>query len=295
MRSWLAAVTRQRSIRVTIQLISRYLAHDIARQGAALAYYLLFSLFPLTILVSSLIGQLKLDLSGVLDTVSPLLPEEVLRLAQTYLVYVSEHVSRSMLWFSAVFSVWFPLRATRCLLRSIRAAYSLGAPKHRLRYLFRVVFFTVLLLFCLVTTLLLMTVGSKWMHTLSSIFPLPRFFPRTWSLIRFIVLGAIIFATVFALYAAAQDVRCPIRTLFPGAALATFAWLTLSFGYSFYTENITQYSTVYGALDTVVVLLIWLYLTAVTLILGAEFNHILLQPDAISPPQHRRFNQGEQL
>ena len=294
MDKWIAVITRQRSVRILIHLVQRYHAHDVSQQGAALAYFLLFSLFPLLILVSSLIGQLELDLSGVLDTLSPVLPEGVLLLAQTYLSYVSEHVSRSMLWFSAVFSVWFPLRATRCLLRSIRTAYSLGAPKHRIRYAFRVVFFTVLLLFCLVTTLLLMTLGSRLLQALGSVVSLPYHFPRMWGLIRLFVLGAIIFAAVFVLYAAAQDVRCPPRSLLPGAALATFAWLALSFGYSFYAENMSNYSTIYGALGAVVVLLIWLYLTALTLIMGAEYNDILLQARD-TPQQHRRFDQGETL
>ena len=265
---------------IVILLPRRYFSHDVARQAAALAYYLLFSLFPLLILVSSLIGTLFSDTPTVPDSLAAVLPESVLAIAETYLKYVSEHVSRSMLWFSSVFSVWFPLRATRCLLLSVRTAYGLGKPKHKLRYHFRAVFVTVLLIFCLVFSLLLLSLGSRAAQEMRTVWSLPTYFPGLWGILRFLFLGAVIFAVVFVLYAAAQDERCPVRSLLPGAALATPAWLIVSLGYSFYAEHISNYSAVYGALGAVVVLLIWLYLTAITLIMGAECNHILLQTRA---------------
>ena len=53
-------------------------------------------------------------------------------------------------------------------------------------------------------------------------------------------------------------------------------WLVLSFLFSYYVENITRYSVIYGALGAVVVLLLWLYLASVMLIMGAEFNSVLM-------------------
>lgn len=292
MRSLLSAFMRQRGATVAVRLIRRYRFHDVGQQGAALAYYLLFSLFPILILISSLIGQVELDISGILDTLAPILPTDVLTLAETYLRYVAEHVSISMLWFCAIFSIWFPTRATGCLMRAVRRAYDLGLPKHRMLYAFKVLFFTVLLLLCLVLTLLLVTLSSRITEALGGIFSLPKSFPRIWGILRFAALGAVIFALLFALYAAAQDKRCPLRAIVPGAALSTFAWLVLSTGYAFYAENISNYSAIYGALGTVVILLIWLYLSSMTLIMGAEFNHILLHT-----PTRRdgRFDQGDTL
>ena len=103
-----------------LKLLRRYAAHDVARESAALAYYLLFSLFPLLILVSSLIGQLSLDISGILRTLSIILPADVLRLVEGYLTYVSENTNRAMLWFGLVFSVLFPMRATGSLMGAVR-------------------------------------------------------------------------------------------------------------------------------------------------------------------------------
>ena len=266
-------------IRTVVVLTERYTAHDVSQQGAALAYYLLFTLFPLLIFVSSLIGQLRLDPALITETLAAILPSDVLTLTQDYLRYVSEHTGVSTLWFSAVFSIWFPMRATFCLMRAVRLAYGLGEPKKPLRHIFKVLFFTAALLFCLILTLLLITLGDRLMVALGQVLSLPALLPRIWSILRFAALGAIVFGSLSALYAAAQDKPRRARAILPGAALATLAWIILSFGYSIYTENFSNYSAVYGALSAIIVLMIWLYLTALTLILGAEFNHTLFNHD----------------
>ena len=289
MRKIITAIMDRHTVKFVLRLIRRCSIHDAAQQGAALAYYLLFSLFPILILVSNLIGQQKLIFSAALEPIAPILPESVMTLTTAYLSYVSEHISISMLGFSAVFSVWFPMRATGCLMRSVRRAYDLGPPKSRIRAAFKVLFYTVLLLVSLLATLLLMSAGNRVISVLEQLFHLPEWFARLWSILRFTALGTLIFAALSVLYAIAQDRRRPLRMILPGAAAATLAWMVLSFGYSFYAENLSNYSAVYGALGTVMVLLIWLYLTALTLIAGAELNHILSERPK---PRDNRFQQG---
>ena len=85
------------------------------------------------------------------------------------------------------------------------------------------------------------------------------------------------FLILVLLYTVAQDKRVSIRTLLPGIALSLVSWLVISMGFSLYVENFGKYSIIYGTLGTVIVLLIWLYMTSFLLILGAEFNAALAQ------------------
>ena len=57
--------------------------------------------------------------------------------------------------------------------------------------------------------------------------------------------------------------------------LALLAWMLLSMGFSFYVENFANYSVIYGTLGAVIVLLVWLFLSAATLIMGAEVNGMI--------------------
>ena len=89
-------------------------------------------------------------------------------------------------------------------------------------------------------------------------------------------MGGVMFAAIGLLYAAAQDVRQPARNILPGTGAALAAWMVVSAAFSFYVENFGRYSVLYGALGTVIVLMMWLNLTAAALIMGAEVNGVLM-------------------
>ena len=67
-----------------------------------------------------------------------------------------------------------------------------------------------------------------------------------------------------------------MNRIWPGAVFSLVMWLVLSFLFSYYVENIARYSVIYGTLGAVIVLLLWLYLASVMLIMGAEFNSVLM-------------------
>lgn len=65
------------------------------------------------------------------------------------------------------------------------------------------------------------------------------------------------------------------RWLTPGSVLATLVWLAATFLFSIYVQNFGSYQAIYGALGAVIVFLIWLYISAYILLLGAELNQVI--------------------
>jgi len=257
-------------------LISGYFAHTVSHGGAALAYYLLFALFPLLIFFGSLLGALQLDISSVLGALTGILPEDVLELLRAYLAYATE-TGGSLLWFSLIFSIYFPVRAARCLMDAVRRAYGLGKPARPIIFLFRRLIYTVVLFVGIAMTLLLSVAGRRVLGAVLGLFPwaaghISGLLLTLWQYLRFVLIAAIMFAALGALYALSQDRRQPVSAIMPGALGALAAWLVVSIGFSFYVENFASYSLNYGALGAVVVLLTWLYLTSIILIMGAEWN-----------------------
>ena len=285
MVNWWKRARNRPAASFLIRLTRRYFLHDVGRQAAALAYYLLFTLFPFMIFVSSLLGVLSLDISGITSFLRPLLPEGVTELVEMYLQHVSGMPSAALMWFALVFSVWFPMRAVSCLMRSVRRAYHLPKPKRPARYGAKILLYTLMLLLTIAVALILMTVGQRALRLIGGMLrvELSGGLIAGWSILRFGILAILIFAAVGLLYAMAQDQRRPGHHIVPGALVAMVFWVAISAGYSFYVEYISDYSVVYGALGAVVVLLIWLYLTAVVLIMGAEVNDLLLEESGGKP------------
>ncbi len=240
-RAWME-LPQNRFLRGIYLLVQRYLRHNVGMQGAALAFYLLFMIFPLLIFVSSLLGLLQLDVDAILAAVQEFLPREIVSFIGVYLTYVGRNPSVKLLLFGLFFSLYFPMRATNTLMRSVRIAYHLGPPRGALTQLVKTLLYTAVL----------------------------------WAKLRFPVAAVAGYFALFFLYALSQDGRQPWRNIWPGTMAALGAWLALNWLYSTYVENFADYSLLYGSIGTAIALLIWLYMTAVTLIMGAELNATLI-------------------
>lgn len=112
-------------------LIQRYFRHNVGVQSAALAFYLLFMIFPFLIFISALLGLLDLNVTAILLALGEFLPRDVVDIVRTYLVHVGRNPSPKLMVFGLFFSIWFPMRATNALMVSVRTAYRLGPPGGR--------------------------------------------------------------------------------------------------------------------------------------------------------------------
>ena len=261
-------------------VIQNFFEHNVGKNAAALAYYLLFALFPMLIFLSNLLGLLDLNISEIIQILQRFLPKDVVGNVESYLDHVSHTSSQSMLWFALVFTVWFPMRAAKGLMDDVRLAYHLGKPAHPVSYTIRQLVYTVVLLIVVGLTLLFSTLGKQVLGYLNHLIPektlrISDYLLTIWQYLRFIPVGALMFAALGTLYAASLDKRQPWEEMLPGITAALLSWIVVSIGFSVYVENFANYSVIYGTLGAVIVLLMWLYMTAVILILGAELNAAL--------------------
>ena len=252
-------------------MAQRCLRHNVGIQSAALAFYLLFMIFPFLIFISALLGLLRLDVAGILLALGEIMPRGVVDLIEVYLTYVSRNPSPHLMVFGLVFSIYFPMRATNSLMRSVRTAYHLGPPRGPARHVLKTLLYTVMLIVTIAAALALMTVGDRVLSYAVVHFRLPGFVAEAWARLGVLVVGA-----VGALYAMAQDGRQPWRNIWPGTLAALTAWMAVSWLYAFYVDNIANYSLLYGSIGTVIALLIWLNMSSIVLIMGAELNGTII-------------------
>lgn len=186
--------------RLAGDMIRRYYVHDVARDSAALTYYLLFAIFPLLIFVSTLLGVLELDIASITAVLRPF--------------------SRRMWWTSSahIWSMWPPTRAasccgsawffpsgspcasTGCLMHSLRKAFGRSAPENILLGQLRTLLFTIWMIFVIGLTLALVVVGRRALYFLSGFLPLSETFISVWGYLRFIILGLVMATSLGILY-----------------------------------------------------------------------------------------------
>lgn len=264
--------------RITRILVSNFFSHNIGRNSAAIAYYLVFALFPFLIFISNLIGLLNLDIDYITNNLLFVLPNDIVDIIENYLKYVTQTFNRSLFVFALFFSIYFPMRVSRGLMDSVRLAYHLNKPKHSFSYIFRQIGYTVILFVSISLTLFLLIMGRNFLEYIANLAVIKNRMEISevlfilWDYLRFIIVGVVMFSTLGMLYIMAQDKRTKITEILPGTVISLVAWLLVSMLFSTYVENFANYSVIYGTLGTVIVLLIWLYLSSVILILGAELN-----------------------
>ena len=267
---------KHRILQGAMLLIRRYFDHHVARDSAALTYYLLFALFPLLIFLSNLVGIIAFDMDGLIETLSAFAPQEVIDVVVQYLYYVSAESSTTLLGFSLVFSIFFPFRAANALFSSVRKAYGIGMPTHFVRYQCKVLLYTLFLIVTLVLSLVSAVVGKRLLRFLARFFYLNDASIRQWATLRFLALGVVSFFVIALLHVLAHDDARSLRGIWPGVLASLVTWVGLSMLFSLYVESAARYSLIYGSIGTVIVLLLWLYLAANMLIMGAEFSSVLL-------------------
>ena len=141
---------RHRFLKGAYLMVRRYFDHHVGRDSAALTYYILFALFPLMIFLSNLVGMMSFDISQFLKGLHTIMPQEALDIIEQYLTYVSRDSSRQLLWFSLVFSIYFPYRAAGALMGSVRRAYGEKAPTNFLRYQIKLLLYTLSLILIII-------------------------------------------------------------------------------------------------------------------------------------------------
>ena len=258
-RDLLERVMHNRFFRGTALFVRRYFDHRVARDSAALTYYLLFAMFPLLIFLSNLVGFFAVDIEGFLRQLGTIIPAEVLDLLIQYLRYVSRVSSRTLMTFSLIFSIWFPMRAANALLLSVRKAYGMGRPTQFLRHQAKVFLYTICLILTILLSLVLVTVGRSVLNLCADYFHFSAIltdgFIELWSTLRFVFLGCIVFLALAVLYGLAQETRS-VHYVWPGVLFSLTAWMVLSLLFSLYVENAANYSVIYGSIGAIIVLLL---------------------------------------
>jgi membrane protein len=244
--------------------------------AAALTYYGILSIFPgLLALVSSLSFLGKSATTTVIDTLQQFMPgpaKPIIKPAIDNLQNAKGAASIAAI-FGIALALWSASGYIAAFMRAANAIYDVpeGRPIWKtipLRLGVTVVMVVLLALsaFAVVVTGGLATEVGKLLGVGGSAV-------TVWDIAKWPVLLLIVSFMFSILYWAAPNVKHRgFRWLSPGAAFAVLVWVVASALFAFYVANFSSYNKTYGALASVVIFLVWLWISNLALLLGAEWN-----------------------
>jgi membrane protein len=183
-----------------------------------------------------------------------------------------EQAGGGLLSFGIVISLWSVSAVVFTLTEALNAAYGVQETRsRRKRFAFTLVFGPFLAL-AFIVACALMLIGPRVAGWLAGLAELDEAWVSLWAWLRFPVALLVLAVVLSMVYRFVPDTDRSFWSAMPGAIFAVIAWAIASLGFSFYLANFADRGLTYGSLGTAVGLLVYLYLSASVVLLGAEIN-----------------------
>jgi membrane protein len=246
--------------------------------AAALTYYSVLALFPgLIVLVAilGLVGQHPQTTNALLDIVRDVGPASAVDTFRGPIesVVKSNGGAGALLGVGLLVAIWSASGYIGAFMRAMNAIYEVeeGRPFWKRRPLQIVITVAMVLLLALVAVSIVVT--GPLARAIGDQIGLGDTAITIWNIAKWPVIVAVVMGMFTVLYYVAPNVRQPrLRWVTPGGIVAVILWLLASAGFGVYVANFGSYDKTYGSLGGVIVFLVWLWLSNLALLFGAEFD-----------------------
>ena len=246
--------------------------------AAALTYYSVLAIFPgLIVLVAilGLVGQHPQTTNALLDIVRDIGPASAVDTFRGPIesVVKSNGGAGALLGVGLLFAIWSASGYIGAFMRAINVIYEVeeGRPFWKRRPLQIVITVAMVLLLALVAISIVVT--GPLARSIGDVIGLGDTTITIWNIGKWPVIVAVVMGMFTVLYYVAPNVRQPrLRWVTPGGILAVLLWLVASAGFALYVANFGSYDKTYGSLGGMIVFLVWLWLSNLALLFGAEFD-----------------------
>lgn len=255
-------------------LIVRMRDVDISGMGAQLAYFFLLSFFPLLIFMVTLLPYLDLDEEHVFDFLQSIVPTEVFLLTQgTITEILTTHQGGGLLSIGVIGTIWSASRGVNALIKTLNDAYETQRKPGFINRGWSLVF-TIALVFLILLALLIPILGHQFAFSLFSYLGVEETFSEFWRFVRWIIPPILIFIVLNLMYWIIPNTEPKLHmiSVLPGAFFSTVSWVVLIYGFSYYVNNFGNYTSTYGSIAGIIILMLWLYFTGMILIFGGLLN-----------------------
>lgn len=268
-RSWTYA------LRTTIRQFQRDQCLDLA---AALTYYAVLASAPALLALISLIGLVgdsEKIIDNVLDIAGTVLPAEVVDTMRPLIEQVAQNSSGAgfALIVGAALALWSASGFVGAFGRAMNRIYEVdeGRPIWKLRPVMLLVTLVVVIIAALVVAALVLS--GPVARQIGEIIGLGSTALTVWNIVKWPVVLLLVIVMVAVLYHSTPNVQQPrFRWLSVGAVVAILVWVLASVGLGFYVSRFGSYDATYGALGGVIVMLLWLWISNLALLFGAELD-----------------------
>jgi membrane protein len=271
---------------------------ELLGRCAELAYFFLFSIFPLLLFMTTLLGymaeanpRLQRSLFHYMARVSP--SGDVTALLNRTLMEIRAARTGTKLYLSLAAAVWVASNGMLAVSRTLNIACGLKESRPWWRRRIMAVSLTLAFSVLIVCALFLIFYGGALGEAVADRLGVGVLFSVAWHVfLRWPLILLFVVLSFEVVYNYAPNLGATQRRQWgsPGAVTGVGLWLLASFGLRFYLAYFNSYTTAYGSLGAVILLLVWFYLTAFAILMGGEVNSEIARELALQRGEKRPRN-----
>jgi membrane protein len=250
------------------------LADNCLGLAAQLAYYFFLALFPALLFLVAIISFIPI--SGLLDAITGMLarvaPSEALVIIQDQILKIAHGKNGGLLTLGMLGTIWSTSSGVTAIIDTLNTAYDIQEGRAWWKVRLIALGLTIALAIFIVISFALVLVGPTLAEKVATWAHLGPAFAWTWKIAQWPVVFGLVALAVATIYYYAPDAKQEWIWITPGSIFATVLWLLTSLGFKFYIANFTSYNATYGAIGSVIVLMLWFYVSALAVLVGAELN-----------------------
>jgi membrane protein len=272
----------QRTKELSVTVYNELFRTRALTMAAAMSYYFLLAMFPLLIFLSAMLGYLPIPhlFDQLLGILAVLVPPEAMHMVQRILTSLLTPHRGGLLSFGLLSYLWTASGGFAASIEALNIAYDVKKQRSWWRERLQALLLTLTTGVLTLLGLLLIIAGPSFGRLLSDLFGVSQAFADVWPTLR---LGTIFVTIVLAIeiqYYLAPNRKQRFDLTLPGALVAVTGIFLSSAGLGFYLSHFANYNKTYGSLGAVIILMLWFYVVALLLIVGAELNAELLKQRA---------------
>ena len=247
---------------------------DCLGLAAQLAYYFFFALFPALLFILALASFLPLTqfVDQIVAALRPIAPGQVLELLREQLERISNADSGGILTLGVLGAMWSSSAALVAIISSLNRAYDIEEARPWWKVRLTAIALTLALSVSGVASFSLIVMGPTILGHLASSLGLGTVFQWAWMILQWPVAFFLVSTAIGLIYHFAPDAEQEWEWVTPGAVAATLLWVLASLVFKLYVSNFADYNAMYGTAGAIMVVLLWFYMSALAILLGAEMN-----------------------
>ncbi len=242
--------------------------------AAGMAFYFLLSIVPLLFVASAILGYLPIPnlFDQLLDMMASFVPPDAMTMVEKIVASVLAPHRGGLLSFGILGYLWAASGGFSATIDALNVAYDVMSERSWWRDRVQALILTLTTGAFSLVALLCVIAGPYFGRFMARLFPIPHQFAYAWPLIRSASTFVAIVIAIEVLYYLGPNQKQRFRSTFPGAILAVAGFFAGSTVLDFYFAHFSNYNKTYGSLGAVIILMLWFYVIALFILIGAELN-----------------------